>query len=384
MTVATISPAAGAGELAHRAASPHALTHRPSLDEQWRFAEALAGAGLLPEAYRQRPANVLLAMQKAEQHGIHLMTALEGFTPIKGKLFMEAATMRALIQGAGHRFDVVDQTRERCVIESQRRGETMVFRDEYDIEDARLGGLLTNDNYKKHPKRMLLARCTSQAGNAHFADVLKGTTYTPEDFGLTGGQLSEETVAAAASEAPAAAAILAGAVHSAEDAGAEYEAIGRNIADASGADDLNAVAARIAACERSGLLEDWQVQQLRTGMIARAGELPAGEKALRRMNAALSALGADDDQRKAAAGAIVKRTIASTKDLTGAEADDVWRRAGAAKDDGGLASILWPTDDDATQPAATGAPAGGTAGATYDPELGMVPDDAGVFDGDAP
>lgn len=310
---------------------PSYASARPSLDEQWRFAEALAGAGLLPEAYRQNPANVLLAMQKAEQHNIHLMTAMEGFSPIKGKLFMEATTMRALILAAGHRFDVVELTRERCVIVSQRRGETTEFRDEYDIEDARLGGLFTNDNYRKHPKRMLLARCTSQAGNAHFSDVLKGTAYTPEDFGLTGDELSEASVTQAVAPAPAAAALMAPTpTVDNDDADTLAEKLASRIAAAASADDLRSIAADILTAERSGTLDREQVVQLREAATARAGELPAGRKALTRMHAALTALGLDSDQRKQAAGNIVGRVITSTSELTGAEADTVWRRAAAA------------------------------------------------------
>jgi hypothetical protein len=354
------------GELAHRDDMPRGAVGRPSLDEQWRFAEALAGAGLLPEAYRRNPANVLLAMQKAEQHGIHLMTALEGFTPIKGKLFMEAATMRALIQAAGHRFDVVEQTRERCVIVSQRRGESTEFRDEYDIEDAKLGGLLTNDNYRKHPKRMLLARCTSQAGNAHFSDVLKGTAYTPEDFGLAGGELSEASVAAASSPAPGAAALMA------TDPGTSSvdlpDEIGQDIERAETADDLNAAAARVVAAERAGAIDADAVRVLRKAMTARAGELPAGQKALKRMHAALSALGIDSEQRKVAAGNVVGRVIASTSELTGAEADTVWQRAAEAAKNGGAAVLL------AVEQVEPDYPEG------YDSDLGMVvPPDAGVM-----
>jgi hypothetical protein len=347
----TVVPVHGA-EVAHYSGPAHAPA-RQSLDEQWRFAQALSDAGLLPEAYRKNPPNVLLAMQKAEQHGIHLMTALEGFTPIKGKLFMEAATMRALIQGAGHRFDVVEQTRERCVIESQRRGEDTVFRDEYDIEDARLGGLLSNDNYRKHPKRMLLARCTSQAGNAHFSDVLKGTAYTPEDFGLTGGELSESAVTAAVSDTPRAAAILAAPTVGTDIADDISDEIIETIDRAASTDDLNAIAARIVAAEGAGRIDGAAARVLRVAMTRRAGELPAGKRALTKMHAALGELGltADREQKLLAVSNVVGRPVGSTSELTGAEADTVWRRAAEAKDDGGAAALLFVDGQDDTAPA---------------------------------
>ena len=101
---------------------------------------------------------------------------------------------------------------------------------------------------------------------------------------------------------------------------------------------------RVARAERDGLDGD-AVSVLREALRTRVGGLPASQRDLKRMHAALSALGLDDDQRKQAAGNVVGREIASTSELTGAEADTVWRRAASAAEDGGAASLLYVEPD---------------------------------------
>jgi hypothetical protein len=167
---------------------PSAAVMRASLSERIAYAEQLAQAGLLPEAYRRNPANVLLAIEKGEALGIHHVVAMEGIHIIKGKSTLSAQLMRALIQRAGHQFDLVEMTRDRAVVECARRERPdRVFRHEWTIEDAREAELTTHssseERWRKYRKAMLAARVTSEAGNAHFSDVLAGMVWTPEDLG---------------------------------------------------------------------------------------------------------------------------------------------------------------------------------------------------------
>jgi hypothetical protein len=150
------------------------------LEEQIHYAQAMAGASLLPEAYRKAPANILIAMQAAESLGITPFQAIQGIDVISGKMSLSAELMRALIQREGHYFRVDVLTANGCrllVARKEDREDVQTF--EYTREDAKLAGL-TGGNHAKHPKAMMLARATTMAARAVFADVIGGFAATHE------------------------------------------------------------------------------------------------------------------------------------------------------------------------------------------------------------
>lgn len=152
------------------------------LEAQMHYAKALAASDLLPHAYRGKPANVLVALALGDALGIAPTTALYGINVIQGKPTLSAETMRAIVLAHGHRFDVVTFTELEAVVACARRerpGDVSTFA--FTIEDARRAGLV-GGNYEKFPKAMLLARATSQACRAVFADVLAGVSYTPDEL----------------------------------------------------------------------------------------------------------------------------------------------------------------------------------------------------------
>lgn len=158
------------------------LLHSSALEAQMTYSKALAASDLLPAAYRGKPANVLVALALGEALGLSPTTALYGINVIQGKPTLSAETMRAVVLGHGHTFDVVAFTAEEAVVRVARRerpGDTSDF--SFTSEDAHRAGL-TGGNYDKYPKAMLLARATSQACRAVFPDVLAGVSYTPEEL----------------------------------------------------------------------------------------------------------------------------------------------------------------------------------------------------------
>lgn len=131
---------------------------------------------------------VFAAMMRGREVGLEAFQSLDSIDVIQGTPALKPEVMRALIRQQGHDYDVVEQSAMRCVIKAHRR-EWAAERwtaHEYTIEDARLAQLTGKDNWKKGPKAMLLARCTSQMARADFPDVIRGLSYTPEevaDFG---------------------------------------------------------------------------------------------------------------------------------------------------------------------------------------------------------
>lgn len=152
------------------------------LEEQISYAQAMAGASLLPEAYRKQPANVLIAMQAAESLGITPFQAIQGIDIIKGKMALSAELMRALILRDGHMLRVEVLTEKGCrLLVARRERPEDVQQFDFTIEDAKRAGL-TGGNWAAHPKAMLLARATSMAARAVFPDVIGGLGYAGEEI----------------------------------------------------------------------------------------------------------------------------------------------------------------------------------------------------------
>ena len=73
------------------------------------YAKSLAASSLLPDAYRQQPANVLLAIEYGQSLGIKPIAALNGINVIKGKPTMSADLMASVVRKAGHKLRIIQE-----------------------------------------------------------------------------------------------------------------------------------------------------------------------------------------------------------------------------------------------------------------------------------
>jgi hypothetical protein len=120
-------------------------------------------------------------MLSAADFGVSPMKAINGaFNIIKGKITMSAHLLSDRIRSAGHSIKVVEHTREKCVIIGVRKDNHDSYRCEYDMEDAKLAGLTSNDNWRKNPKAMLFARALSMLARVLFSDVV-GACYSEDE-----------------------------------------------------------------------------------------------------------------------------------------------------------------------------------------------------------
>ena len=152
------------------------------LDAKIRYAKTLATADLLPQQYRNNPANVLIAFEHAAQLGIGNTEAMYQINVINGTPSLSAQMMRALVLRAGHRLHVVETTETKAVLKCARRDypdDVSLF--EYSIEDAQRAGLAGSATWKKNPKAMLLARVSTLACRTMFADCLAGFAYDADE-----------------------------------------------------------------------------------------------------------------------------------------------------------------------------------------------------------
>lgn len=167
----------GGGALSLGAMTPH---------DAWKFAEALAGARLLPQEYQNNPGSVLWAMEYGRALGLDVVTTITTIHVIKGKPTQSADLMLSRAREAGHRVRIKSE-RERCVVTIVRRDdpedENVV---EWTLADARTAGLLpgkADSNWAKYPRAMLRARAIAECVRSACPEVLHGAIYTAEELG---------------------------------------------------------------------------------------------------------------------------------------------------------------------------------------------------------
>jgi len=122
--------------------------------------------------------NVMLS---AADLGVSPMKALNGgFHVIKGKITMAGHLISDRIRSAGHSVKVTEHTREKCVIIGVRKDNGDSYKSEFDMEDAKLAGLLASPTWKGYPKDMLYNRAIARLGRVLFSDVV-GACYSEDE-----------------------------------------------------------------------------------------------------------------------------------------------------------------------------------------------------------
>ncbi|HTJ69227.1 MAG TPA: hypothetical protein VL551_16945 [Actinospica sp.] len=132
----------------------------------------------VPDGLRGSAPAVAAAILAGREMGIGPMTSLQHIHVIKGKPAQSALLMRALIQSAGHKWEDGDVTDTRAVVRGCRRGESSWTEVAFTADQAKRAGI----DLGKYPADKLYARATSRLARRKFADVIAGMPYTPEDL----------------------------------------------------------------------------------------------------------------------------------------------------------------------------------------------------------
>lgn len=158
------------------------------LNEDIRYAQALVarpqgGAqSLLPQAYRDNPANVLIAIGLGKAIGITPAQALYEIYVVNGRPSPSANLLGALVRRAGHKLRIEGDT--------QRATATLIRHDDPDhpfsatwtIEQAKAAGLTGKDTWKSYPAAMLRARAISEVVRMGASEAVMGMEYSAEEM----------------------------------------------------------------------------------------------------------------------------------------------------------------------------------------------------------
>lgn len=173
------------------------IVHQPPVGEQIELVKTLSPSALLPESFRNNPANLMYAVQYANALGLAPIHAITGIAVIKGKPTASADLMAAIVRRAGHKLRVVgDDTYAEAVL-IRKDDPTFEYKTRWDREKAQKAGLTNNPTYSKYPGAMYRARAVSEVVRMGASDAMYGLIYAPEDF----GEVANEPTAAPVSEA---------------------------------------------------------------------------------------------------------------------------------------------------------------------------------------
>ena len=161
-------------ELARREAAPL------SLDERMRLATALAEASMLPKAYAQSPANVLLAIDYAQGLGLDPGLAVHVMDVIEGTPDLKASTLAGMVRRAGHRLRVFGDAQSATCQIIRHDDPEFVYESVWTIDMAKAAGLTGKQNWKAYPADMLRNRAMKQCARMACSELFLGPLAAPD------------------------------------------------------------------------------------------------------------------------------------------------------------------------------------------------------------
>lgn len=170
--------------------------------KKWEMAQAMAHSSLIPSAYKGKPADVLMAMEVAEQMRLSLFTVTQNLDVIKGKTGWKSTFIIAMINSCGRFKDELqfewygnkDQDSFGCRAFTTKIDGTVLNGTWITIAMAKAEGWFNKDGskWKTMPTQMLMYRAASFFGRVFVPDLLLGLQSSEEIIDIS--STSFETV----------------------------------------------------------------------------------------------------------------------------------------------------------------------------------------------
>lgn len=169
--------------------------------DRLQHAQAVAQSTLIPDGYRNQPANVLWAMDLADALGIPFPQVMQTMVVMRGRMTMSADLMAAVVRRAGHKLRVREQGLSVTAVLIRQDDPDYEFTATWDEAKARQAGLWGQRGpWSQYPAQMLRSRAITEVCRQGASDALAGTIYSPDEL-----QPAESDPDAADTEAAAAA-----------------------------------------------------------------------------------------------------------------------------------------------------------------------------------
>lgn len=164
------------------------------MNELWSFCQTISKSSFVPKDFRDRPGDVLAAVQMGAELGLAPMAALQNICVINGRPSIWGDALLAIIlahpecKELEETYDAKTKTAKCRVVRVRKNGNTRTTEEEFSWADADTAKLTSKDTYKQYGKRMLKMRARGFALRDAFPDVLKGliTREEAQDFPANG------------------------------------------------------------------------------------------------------------------------------------------------------------------------------------------------------
>jgi len=159
-----------------------------TLDEAMRAAEVMSKSGLVPQDFKGKPANILVAMQWGSELGLSPMQSMQAVAVINNKPCMYGDALLALVR-ADDRCVGVEETiagkgddrAATCIVQRQHAANIETISRTFSVADAQKAHLWNKKGpWAQYPDRMLAMRARGFALRDAFPDVLRGIITTEE------------------------------------------------------------------------------------------------------------------------------------------------------------------------------------------------------------
>jgi len=208
-----------------------------TIDEAWRVAMIFAKSGIVPDAMRDKPENVFVAMQLGAELGLSPTNAVQTIMVVNGRAVVFGDGFGGVIRSSPV-FEAIEEWFEADRVEGEdpvthkpivvrrrvealtdddlknpttaavcsywRRGVEQPTTRRFSIADARRANLINKAGpWREYPQRMLMFRAREFAGRDLFPDVLKGLGAGESATDAAEAEVARPTVRRISESAPA-------------------------------------------------------------------------------------------------------------------------------------------------------------------------------------
>lgn len=190
------APAAPAVKLPGSSLVPTNFFSPRNLAEAMQLAKELAKSDIVPSSYKGKPENILVAIGMGQEVGLNPFQALQSVAVINGRPSLWGDAVIGIVQQSGvseYIEELYDAKTQTATCRTKRKNDPIEVVRSFSMVDAKTAGLLSKDNWKNYPVRMLQMRARSWALRDKYADLLKGIRIREEEEDYINAEAVEET-----------------------------------------------------------------------------------------------------------------------------------------------------------------------------------------------